>query len=482
MSSVLSRIREELYKVSEIDIDEEEVSINVIEEFIDNIEYFRNASEEEIIESFRRIFYSGTKYSIKLLFFVRDKINGLGERRVFRVILKYLGNEHPNYIENNLALIPKYGRWDDLYSLFDTKLEDNVIDLFKNQLQIDVNSNNPSTLAKWLKSENTSSKESKRLANKTRRLLGYSPKEYRRLLSSLRKKIDIVETNISRRDYSKINYNNLTKLNIKKYQKAFLRNDKVSYEKFKLQNNKNAFIFESLEKMISTIRNNLNNYNRNSIEDMYSKNLEYLIDITIKDINSFEDTLIINGIEGEFTKDQNRYFDVLIATILLYNKLNSNSFKNYYMSFKKNSKFNKLTGGNYIEDIEIISKNNINYNIDLNSALDLLLFTSIKKNLKPEAIPKSIMFIYNKDENINFIDFKDINEKWINSGFEVPKIKFWDLNDLSPKFSIKYKDGVTIIKGYNNSMWKYLLECKEMSHSNIIIDKFNNIEYKDLII
>ena len=167
MSSVLSRIREELYKVSEIDIDEEEVSINVIEEFIDNIEYFRNASEEEIIESFRRIFYSGTKYSIKLLFFVRDKINGLGERRVFRVILKYLGKEHPNYIENNLALIPKYGRWDDLYSLFDTKLEDNVIDLFKNQLQIDVNSNNPSTLAKWLKSENTSSKESKRLANKT---------------------------------------------------------------------------------------------------------------------------------------------------------------------------------------------------------------------------------------------------------------------------------------------------------------------------
>ena len=231
MSSVLSRIREELYKVSEIDIDEEEISINVIEEFIDNIEYFRNASEEEIIESFRRIFYSGTKYSIKLLFFVRDKINGLGERRVFRVILKYLGKEHPNYIENNLALIPKYG-----------KLEDNVIDLFKNQLQIDVNSNNPSTLAKWLKSENTSSKESKRLANKTRRLLGYSPKEYRRLLSSLRKKIDIVETNISRRDYSKINYNNLTKLNIKKYQKAFLRNDKVSYEKFKLQNNKNAFI------------------------------------------------------------------------------------------------------------------------------------------------------------------------------------------------------------------------------------------------
>ncbi|MCR1950055.1 DUF2828 domain-containing protein [Clostridium sp. DSM 100503] len=483
MSSVLSKIREELYKVSEIDMEEEEiVNINAIEEFIDNIAYFRNASEGEIIENFRSIFYSGTACSIKLLFFIRDKINGLGERRIFRVILRYLANEHPKYIKDNLSLIPKYGRWDDLYSLFDTKLEDDVIDLFKNQLQIDLNSNKPSTLAKWLKSENTSSKESKKLGNKTRRLLGYSPKEYRRLLSSLRKKIDIVETNISRREYSKINYKNLTKLNIKKYKKAFLRNDRVNYEKFKMENNKNTFIFESIEKMISIIRNDLNNYNINSIEDMYIKNLEYLIDINIRNLNSFEDTLIVNGIEGEFTKDQNKYFDVLIATILLYNKMNSNSFKNYYMSFKKNSKFNKLTGSNYIEDIQIISKNKVNYNIDLNSALDLLLFTSIKKNLKSEAIPKSIMFIYNKSEAIDFIDIDEMNEKWGNSGFKIPRIKFWNLNNLSPKFSIKYKDSITIINGYNNSIWKYLLESKEISNGNIIIDKFNNIEYKDLII
>ena len=80
------------------------------------------------------------------------------------------------------------------------------------------------------------------------------------------------------------------------------------------------------------------------------------------------------------------------------------------------------------------------------------------------------------------MDFKEINEKWINSGFKVPKIKFWNLNYLSPKFSIKYKEGITIINGYNNSIWKYLLQSKEISNSKIIIDKFNNIEYKDLII
>ncbi|GAA0759311.1 DUF2828 family protein [Clostridium sartagoforme] len=483
MSGILSKLREELYKVSEIDIEESEsLNVNEVEKFIDNIVYFRNATEEEIIENFRRIFYSGTSYSIKLLFFIRDKVNGLGERRVFRVLLNYLGNEHPKYIENNLTLIPKYGRWDDLYSLFNTKVEDAVIDLFRNQIQIDINSNKPSTLGKWLKSENTSSKESRSFGNKTRRLLGYSPKEYRRLLSSLRRKIDIVETNISRREYSKINYENLTELNIKKYKKAFLKNDKADYEKFKLENPKKAFIFKSLENIISIIRETLNNPGINSIEDMYLKNLEYLIDKNIKDLNTFEDTLIINGIEGELIQNKNRYFDILISTILLYNKLNLNSFKNYYMSFKNNPKFNKLTSTDYIGSIKSMSKNNINYNMDLNSALDLLLFTSIKKNLKPEAIPKSIMFIYNKSEDISFNNLKFISEKWINSGFEMPKIKLWNLKDLSSKFSISYKDNVVIISGYNKYIWKYILESREIKNSNIIIDKFNNIQYNDLII
>lgn len=483
MSGILSKLREELYKVSEIDIEESEsLNVNEVEKFIDNIVYFRNATEEEIIENFRRIFYSGTSYSIKLLFFIRDKVNGLGERRVFRVLLNYLGNEHPKYIENNLTLIPKYGRWDDLYSLFNTKVEDAVIDLFRNQIQIDINSNKPSTLGKWLKSENTSSKESRSFGNKTRRLLGYSPKEYRRLLSSLRRKIDIVETNISRREYSKINYENLTELNIKKYKKAFLKNDKADYEKFKLENPKKTFIFKSLENIISIIRETLNNPGINSIEDMYLKNLEYLIDKNIKDLNTFEDTLIINGIEGELIQNKNRYFDILISTILLYNKLNLNSFKNYYMSFKNNPKFNKLTSTDYIGNIKSISKNNINYNMDLNSALDLLLFTSIKKNLKPEAIPKSIIFIYNKSEDMSFNDLKFISEKWINSGFEMPKIKLWNLKDLSSKFSISYKDNMVVINGYNKYIWKYILESREIKNSNIIIDKFNNIQYTDLII
>ena len=176
------------------------------------------------------------------------------------------------------------------------------------------------------------------------------------------------------------------------------------------------------------------------------------------------------------------YFNILITTILLYNKLNLNSFKNYYISFKKNPKFNKIVGLNIFDDIKMILNNNINYNIDLFLALDLLLFTIIKKNLGNEEIPKSILFIYSNNTEINLKDFENFNEKWLSLGLNIPKIKLWNLDDNFEKFEIENINKVTVIKGYDKRMWSYILAGKEIKDYDIIIDNFNNTKYNDLIV
>jgi Domain of unknown function (DUF2828) len=483
MSSILNKIREELYKVSEIGVDEYENNKSVIEEFLENISLFRFAKEEDIIENYLKVFYYDSAYSLRLLFFIRDKINGLGEKRIFRILIKYLANEHTKYIKNNLTLIPKYGRWDDLYYLFDTNLEEDVVKLFKDQIEIDVNSKIPSTLGKWLKSENTSSKESIILGNKTRKLLGYSQKEYRKLLSSLRGKIGIVERDLSRKDYLNINYKNLTRLNIIKYKKAFIKRDKENFEKYIKRNVNSNFPFKNPENIVSDIIKNLNNLEINSTEDMYIKNWQYIIQEYKSCEDNIEDTLVINGIETEVLKRDSRYFEILITTILLYNKMNLNSFKNYYMSFKKNPKFNKVTGLNIVEDIKIILDSCINYNIDLSSALDLLLFTIVKKNFKNEEIPKSIIYIYSSSEDLDLNSYGKFNEKWLSLGLNTPKIKLWNLKSVSQKFSIRdIGNNNVIINGYDKRMWKYILKSKETTEYNINIDNFNDNNYKDVII
>ncbi|MBE6054505.1 MAG: DUF2828 family protein [Clostridium sartagoforme] len=472
MSGVLSKIRQELFKLSEMEFaQEEDNSLLAIQEFIENISYLRDASDEEIINKFRVILFLNRDESIKFLFYVRNIKEGLGERRIFRVLLKYLAKEYADILEKNLKIIPKYGRWDDLYALFDTPLEEKVINLFKNQIQKDLTSKSPSTLGKWLKSENTSSKESKLLGYKTRVLLNYSPKEYRKLLSTLRRKLNIVENNISTKNYEGINYENISRINIKKYRKAFYRNDNSRYSIYFKNNSYNKWVLPN--KIISYMKSNIN-------PDDLNKDLENLLfNIIIKEAKTLDDSLIINGLKED---EDNEVLSLLLFTIVLYKKINLNTFKNYYLSFKGNPKFNKLTESRVVDNIKKMHNNYINYNIDLNSALDLLFFTLLKKNLTLESEPKSILFIYNAEQEIDFNITEGLEEKWIKAGFKLPKIKLWNINKLQNNFSIRYENNIVKINGYNKNIWSYLLESKEITNSKIILKKYTEFNFNDIII
>ncbi|MCF0148500.1 MAG: DUF2828 family protein, partial [Clostridium sp.] len=428
-------------------------------------------SEEEIINKYKLILLFNNDESIKFLFFIRSINKGLGERRIFRILLKYLAKENPDSVEKNLRAIPKYGRWDDLYALFDTPLENKVINLFKSQIQKDLSSNRPSNLGKWLKSENSSSKESRALGYKTRVLLNYSPKKYRKLLSTLRKKLNITESILTSKQYEKINYGDLSKIVLSKYKKAFLRNDNDKYNLY-LQNEhyKEKFLPNKI----------INYLNSNMKLDILNKKIEKsLFDIIIKEAKILEDSIIINGLE----EDENSYtLSLLLFTIVLYKKINLNAFKNHYISFKKNPKFNKLSESNSVNNIKSIYNNYSNFKIDLNAALDLLLFTLLKKNINPESAPKAILFIYNKDEDIDFKSLEINKEKWLKAGFKHPKIKLWNLNSLERNFSITSYQETIKISGYNQNIWPYLLESKPITNSKIILNKYKKINYQDIII
>ena len=121
--------------------------------------------------------------AMKCLCYLRDVRGGQGERRFFRLCMKWLARTHTASVRRNLELIPEFGRWDDLYEFIGTSLEKDAFRLMKNQLALDIQCKTPSLLAKWLKSENTSSAESRTLANKTREYFNMTHKQYRKTLS-----------------------------------------------------------------------------------------------------------------------------------------------------------------------------------------------------------------------------------------------------------------------------------------------------------
>ena len=197
----------------------------------------RHASEEMILDRFVRAFAEDRDLAVKILFFARDIREGLGERRVFRVILQFLADYAPETVRRNLGYIAEYGRFDDLLALMDTSCEMDALCLIRAQLEADIEmaktgkTGNLSLLAKWLPSVNTSDKAQCARGKRIAAFCGMRESEYRKTLSVLRRELRILENYLREKDYS-FDYGKQPSRAMYKYRAAFLRNDGERFEAF----------------------------------------------------------------------------------------------------------------------------------------------------------------------------------------------------------------------------------------------------------
>ena len=167
---------------------------------------YRTRSDEDVILLFKNAFAADPKYALKCLFYIRDVRGGQGERRFFRVVTKWLAKNETEAMKRNLPYIPEYGRWDDLFVFIGTPLEADALNIVKHQLALDVQCKTPSLLAKWMPSENTSSARTVAQAKVVRKFLGMTPKQYRKVLSTLRARIKVLERLMSEGRWDEIEF------------------------------------------------------------------------------------------------------------------------------------------------------------------------------------------------------------------------------------------------------------------------------------
>lgn len=190
----------------------------------------RTMPQKAILKNFYAAYYEDKILALKWLFYARDCRGGLGERRLFRICLSSLAKKEPEAITSLIRFVPEYGRWDDLFCLINTPLEDDMIDLLYHQLSADVlnmsKQKSVSLLAKWLPTETAHSEYAKQLSKKIYTKFGLNPRSYRKVLSSLRAYLKVVERYMSLNKWQSINYSAVpAKANIV-YSNAFMRHDK----------------------------------------------------------------------------------------------------------------------------------------------------------------------------------------------------------------------------------------------------------------
>lgn len=184
---------------------------------------------KDLMRLFILAYNEDEELAIRNLFYLRDVRGGMGERRNFKMIIRWLGKNYPRKLNKIIKHIPEYGRWDDILELLENEsTKDKTVQLIKDQLEKDKISEIPSLLGKWLPSINTSSTNSRKFALILSKSLGLTNKEYRKLLSHLRNKIGIIETKLTQKEYD-FDYSKVPSQAMKKYVNAFYRNDEERY-------------------------------------------------------------------------------------------------------------------------------------------------------------------------------------------------------------------------------------------------------------
>lgn len=170
--------------------------------------------------------------ALALLLYTRDIRGGLGERDTFRVLLKIVAERMPDVARKLIPLVPLYGRYDDLFSLLSTPCEKEMASFVKKVLEEDSKNGNEqiSLLSKWMPSINCHKRERRKQGERMASLLGMSPSQYRKLLSTLRQG-RIIENDLRTMDYS-FDYAKVPSLAMSKYRQAFLRNDAFRYQQY----------------------------------------------------------------------------------------------------------------------------------------------------------------------------------------------------------------------------------------------------------
>ena len=149
----------------------------------------RSADDLRVKSLFAEAYKQDPLTATRILFYARDIREGLGERKVFRTLIKYLANNHPEALRPNLELIGFYGRFDDLYSLIGTPLENDMWKAMRAQFIRDLDAlddgKSVSLLGKWIKTPDASSKETRRLGILTAQKLGFTVYDFKRNLRRL---------------------------------------------------------------------------------------------------------------------------------------------------------------------------------------------------------------------------------------------------------------------------------------------------------
>ncbi len=422
----------------------------------------RNATDEDIITRFTRAYAEDADLAMKMLFFARDIRGGLGERRVFKVILKYLAAAEPESVKKNIENVAEYGRYDDLIALLGTPVEKEVMAYIEKTLKADIDGLNVSLLAKWLPSVNTSNKEAVRNAKKIARFMGMSDAEYRKTLSALRAQIKIIENNLREKDYS-FDYEKQPSKALYKYRQAFLRNDQERYRSFIKKAEKDPTVmhtgtltpYDVIAPVLKKAK--FSEFERRAMNATWE---------ALPNFAGSENSLVVVDGSGSMYSYGCNPLPAAVAQSLgiYFAERNTGAFRNHFITFSTNPRLIEIKGRDIVEKVRYCMGFNECSNTNIEKTFNLILRTAVANKLTQADMPEKLYIISDMEFDCcaggaKATNFEHAKAEYAKYGFRLPQVVFWNVNSRNQQQPVKMNDqGVALVSGCSPQIFSMLKE------------------------
>jgi len=419
----------------------------------------RGRSDSELIKKFELAYLEDPLGALRCLFYVRDIRGGQGERNIFHVLLHHIALRYPELVRFNLPCIPHYGRWDDLYALISTPVEQEMWGFMNAQLMQDVRNmmlGKPvSLLAKWLKKANSSNAGTKKLGIYTAKKLGYPVYEYKRISSQLRKHMKVTEIDMSARQWENIDYSAVPSRAMMIYRKAFFAHDPQRFQAYleavangkKVIHSSTLYPYDIVEKI-------LYKHDRSPVLEAQWKALPNYVS---EDANM----LVMADVSGSMI---GRPMASAIALAMYFAERNHGAYHNLFMTFSATPQIVELKGADLFDKVQFLDKAPWGYNTNFMTAMQLVLDIAVRNQCSQQELPKALICItdmeFDSAHKINRGTFSQhIKQMFASHGYTAPVLVFWNVDSRNDVFHADANaDNVILVSGQAASTFERIIK------------------------
>lgn len=461
----------------------------------------READEARITGLFEEAYQANPLYVTKILFYARDirgdeKTQGLGERRVFRIILKYCALHHPEAIRPNLDLIGVYGRYDDLYELIGTPLEADMWIAMKKQFEEDLDNmskgNAISLLAKWIKTADASSPKTRALGKLTAQKLGYEVYNFKRIVRAMRKQIGIVESLMSTGRWDEIKYSEVPSRAMLIYRNAFKKHDEERFSQFAQKavtgeekiNSGTLYPYDIVSKYATRSWYDGNWYTGANLNETEENVLQAQWDQLPNYVDEGTNALVIADTSGSMN---GRPMDTAVSLAIYFAQRNHGAFKNLWMNFSSHPSYQQIKGKTLKQILNNIDYTNWSGSTNCKAAFEMILNTAIQYHILQEDMPKALIIISDMEFDYcggrNWTFYDQMKSEFARNGYEIPSIIFWNCESRHDVFHTdKNRKGTILVSGQSASVFKQLMGSVNYTPMEFMMKTINAKRYEPITV